>query len=135
MAWFVGEHQRGVDEKGRVIIPSEYRQALGENFIAARGFDKQLSLYPLDEWSQYFNKYVEGDENDPEVRRKRRDISRRANNAKQDSQGRMCIPQELRDYAGITSSVTFIGDSTHVEVWDSEVLKAYDAERTDDFGD
>jgi len=128
MTQFVGEHQRSIDEKGRVIIPSEYRQLLGESFVIARGFDKQLSLYPAEEWTKYFNKYAEGDEKNEDVRRQRRKVSRSARNAKQDSQGRMCIPQELRDFASIENSVTFIGDTTHIELWDSGELQRYDEE-------
>lgn len=125
MASFVGSHQRNVDEKGRVIIPSEYRKQLGGEFIAARGFDNQISLYPLEEWEKHFEKYANGDETDAEVRKKQRVMSSTACHVKQDNQGRTSIPQKLRDYAGISESVYFVGITNRIEVWDANGYEEY----------
>jgi MraZ protein len=125
LASFVDDHRRNVDEKGRVIIPSEYRKQLGSEFIAARGFDKQISLYPLAEWEKHFDKYADGDETDPEVRKKQRIMSSTASHVKQDNQGRTNIPQKLREYAGIKSTVCFIGVTNRIEVWDADEYEEY----------
>lgn len=47
---FMGEYQHNMDEKGRVIVPARFREALGERFVATRGLDNCLFVYPLNEW-------------------------------------------------------------------------------------
>ena len=94
---FLGEFIHSTDAKGRVFIPAKFREALGENFVVTRSVDHCLCVYPLSEWEKFTAKL------DALPMVQARDVRRffysAASDASLDSQGRVLIPQVLRDYA------------------------------------
>ncbi len=122
---FMGEYQHTLDEKGRVAIPSRLRNELGEKFVVTRGLDKCLFVYPLAEWSKIEGKlkalpFTKGD-----ARAFTRMFFSGAVEVELDKQGRVLIPQNLRDYAQVEKEVRIIGVSNRVEVWSEAVWGEY----------
>jgi len=122
---FTGEYQHTLDGKGRVIIPSRLRDGLGERFVVTRGLDQCLFVYPSSEWVRLEQKLKQL----PFTKRDSRAFSRLffsgAMEVETDRQGRVLIPQNLREYAGIEKDVMFIGVSNRVEVWSEEAWRNY----------
>jgi MraZ protein len=125
---FMGEYQHSLDEKGRLIIPAKFRESLGESFILNRGLDNCLYGYPQSEWKILEEKIKELPTNNPETRAFVRLFFAGAVEAELDKQGRVVIPQHLRDHAQIEKDVYVIGVSTKVEIWSKENWENYSAQ-------
>ena len=119
MPGFNGEFSHTMDIKGRVAIPVKYRDDLGEEFILTKGLDKCLVLYPLTDWSELEKKLEKLSIADSNSRFYRRFFSAGATTCILDKQGRILIPQNLREYAGLDKDVTIIGAINTVEIWDT----------------
>lgn len=117
---FLGEFQHSIDEKGRVIMPARFREQLGNSFIITRGLDGCLFVYPLQEWEKLSDEV----QNLPLAKKDARSFSRLlfsgAVEAECDKQGRVSIPNPLRDYARIQKEVVVIGVSARIEIWAAE---------------
>jgi MraZ protein len=113
----IGEYRHAIDPKGRVSFPSKLREALGESFIVTKGLDNCLFAYRLAEW----NALEERTRSLPtsKARNIQRFLFAGAALVEADKQGRVLIPQNLRDYAGLTGDVAIVGVSTRVELWDA----------------
>ena len=122
---FYGEYQHSVDAKGRVIIPSKFRDGLGEKFIVTKGLDNCLFAYSLEEWSNLEAKLKSLPFTDKDVRAFVRFFFAGATECETDKQGRILIPQNLREYAGLEKDVYVIGVSTRVEIWDKAKWENY----------
>ena len=113
----IGEYRHSLDPKGRVNFPAKLREDLGDSFIICKGLDNCLYVYRMSEW----DKLVEKTSVLPSS--KARTIQRfffaSAVCCEPDKQGRVLIPQTLRDYAGLTGEIAVIGVSTRAEIWDS----------------
>jgi MraZ protein len=118
---FVGEYLHTVDLKGRVALPSKYREALGPRFYIARGLDNCLFVYPSEEWALVLEKIKSMPLNHREARDYQRYFLSGATDVEPDRQGRIVLPLSLREYAGITKDVWILGVGTRVEIWDKEV--------------
>ncbi len=123
-----GEYQHSLDNKGRLFVPAKLRDELGEVFFVTLSMDKCLCAYSAENW-QIFSDRVNAM---PYVKqRKMRPLFAHAAKCELDSQGRALIPQNLRDYAGLTKSVTVLGCNNHAELWDSDTWKSvYEIETT-----
>ena len=119
-AHMYGKYKHSVDPKGRLFVPSKLREELGEAFYVTLGLDHCLSVYTEAGWQAILDKY---NALPISQARKMRFLFANAAKCEPDKQGRFLIPAELRQYAGITQDVTFIGQGGHAEIWDSE---AYD---------
>lgn len=130
---FTGEYQHTLDDKGRVIVPAKLREGLGDTIMITRGLDRCLFIYHLDDWMKIEQKVKEL----PVTRRDARAFTRYffsgAAEVEIDRQGRILIPQNLRDYAGIEKEVMIIGVSNRVEVWSEEAWKEYTSVENLDF--
>ena len=124
----MGEYQHALDEKGRVTIPSKLREELGERFVITRGLDQCLFAYPQGEWSRIEQKLKELPFTKRDARAFTRLFFSGAAEVEMDRQGRVLIPQNLREYAGIQKEVVIIGVSNRVEVWSEEVWRKYSRE-------
>ena len=122
---FYGEYQHTMDAKGRVIIPSKFREGLGEKFILTKGLDNCLFAYSLDEWSNLEAKLKSLPFTDKDVRTFVRFFFAGAAECELDKQGRIITPKNLREYAGLEKEVYVIGVSTRVEVWDRNKWESY----------
>ncbi|MDF2524015.1 MAG: cell division/cell wall cluster transcriptional repressor MraZ [Clostridiales bacterium] len=122
---FYGEYQHTVDPKGRAIIPSKFREGLGEKFIITKGLDNCLFAYSSDEWSNLEAKLKTLPFTDKDVRAFVRFFFAGAAECEVDKQGRILIPQNLRDYAALEKDIYVIGVSTRVEIWDKSKWESY----------
>ena len=111
-----GEYHHTLDSKGRLFIPSKLREELGDVFYVTLSPDKCLSAYSAESWKAFTEKvnampYVK--------QRKMRPLFAYAAKCELDSQGRILIPQNLREFAGLKKNVTVIGCNNHAEFWDT----------------
>jgi MraZ protein len=122
---FMGEYQHSLDEKGRLIVPAKFREDLGEQFIITRGLDNCLFVYPVAQWKILEEKIKELPTAHADTRAFVRMFFSGAVEAELDKQGRVVIPQQLREHAKIDRDVYVIGISTKVEVWAKETWENY----------
>ncbi|WP_010252207.1 division/cell wall cluster transcriptional repressor MraZ [Acetivibrio cellulolyticus] len=122
---FYGEYQHSVDAKGRVIVPSKFRDGLGEKFIVTKGLDNCLFAYSAEEWSNLETKLKSLPFTDKDVRAFVRFFFAGATECEVDKQGRILLPQNLREYAGLDKDIYVIGVSTRVEIWDKAKWENY----------
>ncbi|NLK71575.1 MAG: division/cell wall cluster transcriptional repressor MraZ [Clostridiales bacterium] len=122
---FIGEYQHSIDTKGRIIIPSRFREELGFKFILTKGLDNCLFIYPMDEWKNFEDKLKQLPLTSKDARAFVRHFFSGAIECEVDKQGRITIPQHLREHAKIDKEVITIGVSTRVEVWDKDEWERY----------
>lgn len=122
---FYGEYQHSLDAKGRMIVPSKFREGLGEKFILTKGLDECLFAYSLEEWSNLEQKLKTLPFTDKDVRAFVRFFFAGATECELDKQGRILIPQNLRDYAKLEKELYIIGVSTRVEIWEKNKWEEY----------
>jgi MraZ protein len=122
---FMGEYQHSLDDKGRLIVPAKFREDLGEQFIITRGLDNCLFVYPVAQWKVLEEKIKELPTAHADTRAFVRMFFSGAVEAELDKQGRVVIPQHLREHAKIDRDVYVIGISTKVEVWAKETWENY----------
>lgn len=122
---FYGEYQHTVDPKGRVIVPSKFREGLGEKFIVTKGLDNCLFAYSADEWSNLETKLRSLPFTDKDVRAFVRFFFAGACECEVDKQGRILLPQNLREHAALEKDIYVIGVSTRVEIWDKSKWESY----------
>ncbi len=119
MALFQGGSTIAVDDKGRVIIPMRLRASLGERFTMTRGFDGCVFVFPSDRWQRLGEKFEEGATFDRRKIALQRFLYSAATEVAPDNQGRVAIPQDLREWAGIepNTDVVIMGCANRVEIW------------------
>ena len=122
-----GEFQHNLDAKGRLFIPARLRDELGEVFYVTLSMDKCLSAYSAASWQEFSDKvnampYFK--------QRMMRPLFAYAARCETDRQGRVLLPQNLRDYAGLDKNVTVVGCNNHAEFWDSDAWTKINAVET-----
>lgn len=122
---FIGEYQHTLDNKGRVIIPSRFREELGEGFVITKGLDNCLFLYPMGEWSILEDKLKTLPLTNRDARAFIRFFFSGATECILDKQGRVLIPSNLRDHSKLEKDVVVIGVSTRMEIWSKEEWDSY----------
>ena len=122
---FSGEYQHSVDAKGRMIVPSKFRELLGESFMVTRGLDNCLFVYPKEAWEAFTQKLKQLPISNINARQFVRFFLSGAVECELDKQGRILLPQNLRAYAGIMKDVSVIGVGERAEIWDSEQWNGY----------
>lgn len=116
----IGEYRHSLDAKGRVNFPAKIREELGDSFIICKGLgDKCLYVYSFEEWENLELKI----KNLPisKARILQRFLFSGAIKAVPDKQGRIVIPNNLREYAEIEGDIVVAGASTRAEIWNAEV--------------
>ena len=119
----IGEYTHSLDAKGRVNFPARLREDLGDRFIITKGLDESLFVYSLEEWNKLDQKLSELPLS--KSRMLKRFFYAGAVEVEGDKQGRVIIPQNLREYAGLSKDVTVVGASTRAEIWDSARWASY----------
>ena len=138
---FSGEYSNALDLKNRVNIPAKFRKALepvnDRTFVITRGFDQCLTLYPISEWNIVEQQLASLSSIRNRNREFVRSIVRYASYVQYDKQGRIIIPDNLKDYANIDREVLIIGMISKIELWSPEKIKKYDNDQMDidDFDD
>ena len=127
---FMGEYNHTIDAKGRLIIPSKFRELLGEEFVLTKGLDGCLSIYPMDEWNAFEEKLRALPLTNKNARTFTRFFVAGATNCELDKQGRILLPATLREFAGLEKDVLLAGMLDHIEIWNEERWK-----ENADFGD
>ncbi len=122
---FTGEYQHSLDGKGRVIIPSRLREGMGDCFVITRGLDHCIFVYPSSEWVRLEQKLKKAPMTKRDSRAFNRLIFSGAMEMEADKQGRVLIPQYLREYAEIEKDVVFIGAGERVEIWSEPAWRKY----------
>ncbi len=124
---FYGEYQHTIDSKGRVSVPSKFREGLGDKFIITKGLDNCLFAYSLQEWKSLEDKLKTLPFTDKDVRNFIRFFFAGASECEIDKQGRILIPQNLRAYASFDKDLSIIGVSLRVELWDRQKWEVYNS--------
>jgi MraZ protein len=117
---FLGEFEHTIDEKGRVAIPARFREEIQEGFIITRGFDNCLQAFPRPTWQDLAQRISTLSLGNEEARHLRRLLFSGANEVTFDRQGRILIPQNLREYASLSEKVVIAGMHTFFELWSPE---------------
>lgn len=123
---FMGTVYNSIDDKNRMIVPARHRQELGMGCVLTRGFDRCLYVYSADAWNEQIEKAGALPKSDPKVRAFIRHFFGNASICEFDKQGRVVIPQELKEYAGITRELVTMGAMDKIEIWSREVWDAPD---------
>ncbi|MCO7126289.1 division/cell wall cluster transcriptional repressor MraZ [Sporolactobacillus shoreicorticis] len=132
---FMGEFNHSIDIKGRLIIPSKFRDELGDTFVITRGLDQCLFVYPMNEWHRIEEKLKALPFTKKDARAFTRFFFSGASECVLDKQGRVSISNGLRDYAKLMKDCVVIGVSTRLEIWDQEMWKQYFAQSEESFND
>lgn len=130
---FLGEFEHTIDDKGRVMLPAQFREAAAAGLILTRGFERCLQIFSRPAWQALVQRVNTLPLGDPEVRNLRRLVFASAVELEVDRQGRIFIPAPLRRYAGLNSSVAIAGLDSYFELWAREqwqgVLQHIDDDR------
>lgn len=129
---FYGEHQHSIDNKGRLVLPSRFRETAKahfiEKFFITRGLDKCLFMFSEDEWRTQEAKFKSISFTKQQARVFNRIYFSGAIEASFDRQGRMLIPQYLKNYAGIKRDVVLVGVSNRIEIWSKDAWQKFYAD-------
>ena len=113
----MGEYNHTIDTKGRLIIPSKFRETLGEEFVVTKGLDGCLFVYDNNEWNSFEEKLKSLPLTNKDARQFVRFFLAGATTAEVDKQGRILIPSVLREFAALEKEVVLIGVASRVEIW------------------
>ena len=113
----MGEYNHTIDAKGRLIIPSKFRETLGDEFVVTKGLDGCLFVYDNKEWSAFEEKLKSLPLTNKDARQFVRFFLAGATLAEVDKQGRILVPSSLREFAGLEKEVVLVGVASRVEIW------------------
>lgn len=122
---FMGEYHHSIDNKGRMIVPSKFRDELGEMFIITRGLDQCLFGYPLSEWALIEDKLKGLPLTKKDARAFTRFFFSGATESELDKQGRINIPAPLLQYAKLEKECVVLGVSNRIEIWSKQIWEDY----------
>ena len=128
----MGEFHHNLDEKGRLIISSKFRNELGEAYVITKGLDKCLFIYSITEWDKIVSKLNTLQFTKKNVRAFERSFIGSASLNEFDKQGRINITSPLVHYANITKECVIIGVGERLEIWSLEDYNKYMKENEDD---
>ena len=117
---FMGEYNHTVDTKGRLIIPTKFREVLGSEFIVTKGLDGCLFVFPQDEWNTFEGKLRTLPLTQKNARFFVRFFVSGATPLELDKQGRVLLPATLREFAGLDKDVVLAGALNRVEIWSKD---------------
>ncbi len=129
----MGEYHHTIDLKGRMIVPSKFREGLGETFVLTRGLDQCLFGYPMSEWKQIEEKLKALPLTKKDARAFTRFFFSGATECELDKQGRVNIATPLLQYAKLEKECVVIGVSNRIELWSKSIWENYVAEQEDSF--
>lgn len=117
---FMSEYNHTVDAKGRLIIPSKFREILGEEFVVSKGMDGCLFVYANNDWNAFEQKLTSLPLINKEARKFARFFLAGAAQVEVDKQGRILLPASLREFAGLDKDVVLVGVGSRIEIWSRE---------------
>ncbi len=134
---YFGESTASLDDKGRMNLPLQFRSVMEVNdhdtWYLTRGFDGAIFLFDKEKWGKLLLEVDHSATLDPEMMDFRRFFLGSVAKVKRDNQGRLPIPQPLREYAGIDREAVIIGVHDHLQVWSKETWRAYQARQAEQY--
>lgn len=122
---FIGEYHHAVDDKGRLAVPVKFRKTLLKGAVVTRGLDHCLFLYTKDEWLKLAGKLASLPIAKANTRAFARLMLAGAMDVALDKQGRIVLPDYLREYAGLEKNVVVAGLYNRLELWDGDAWQSY----------
>lgn len=122
---FLGTYTPKIDDKGRFFIPAKYRDDLESGVVITRQQDRCLAIYPMETFVEMTKKVGDAPATVKQIRDFQRWLAAGASDQVPDKQGRLTIPQHLRDYAGLETDIVVIGSFNRIEVWDAQTYREY----------
>ena len=135
IAMFIGEYHHSIDDKGRLIIPSKFRDELGERFIVTRGIENCLFVYSEESWTKIVDKLESLPFTKKDARQFIRFFLSGATRAEFDKQGRINITSPLISYAKINKECVIIGTGDRLEIWSEESWNDFFTSAKDNMSD
>ena len=117
---FMGEYNHTIDAKGRLIVPSKFREQLGNEFVITKGLDGCLFVFPQNEWNAFEEKLRTLPLTQKGARQFTRFFVAGATPCELDKQGRILLPGVLREFADITKDAVLIGVGRRIEIWSKD---------------
>jgi MraZ protein len=121
----LGEYKHNLDTKGRLAVPAKFRGDLSAGAIITRGLDRSLFIFGTGEWESLVQKLTSLPLAQANSRAFVRLMLAGASDVRLDTQGRILIPDYLREYAGLKKQVVIAGLYNRIEVWDADNWKQY----------
>ncbi|MDP3997840.1 MAG: division/cell wall cluster transcriptional repressor MraZ [bacterium] len=122
---FIGEYAHTIDDKGRISVPAKFREQLKEGIVVTRGLDHCLFVYPKKEWEVLAQKLAALPISSRQSRAFARLMLAGAWDVAPDSQGRIMLPEYLRQYAALDKHATIAGLYNRLEIWDEDSWHNY----------
>ncbi|MGN0243440.1 MAG: division/cell wall cluster transcriptional repressor MraZ [Lachnospiraceae bacterium] len=121
---FIGEFNHTIDAKGRVTIPSKYREELSGLLVVQQNVDGNLAVYTEEAWNAYVEKIKQLPNAKQNTRWLKRFLYSRADAAELDKQGRVNLSARAIEYAGLEKDVVIVGNGDTLEIWSAEAWNA-----------
>jgi MraZ protein len=122
---FFGTYEHTIDEKGRLTLPARFRELFGDGVVIAKGLDSNVDVFPRTGWGVLVEERLAHlDPLSPETRQLRRFFFAGAAHESMDRQGRVLVPQPLREAGGLARDVVIAGVLDHLEIWSREAWEA-----------
>lgn len=121
---FMGEYNHTIDAKSRLIVPSKFRDALGDEFVITKGLDGCLFVYDNKEWTAFEEKLKSLPLTNKDARQFVRFFLAGAANVEVDKQGRILVPANLREFAKLSKDVVLVGVASRIEIWSKEIWES-----------
>lgn len=122
---FIGEYQHTIDEKGRLAVPTKFRAAFAEGAVITRGLDNCLFVYPMSQWKELAGKLSSLPISQKNSRAFARLMLAGAMDVELDKQGRVVVPEYLREFAAVGKKVVVAGLYNRLEIWSEERWQEY----------
>ncbi len=117
---FMGEYSHTIDSKGRLIVPSKFRESLGDEFVVTKGLDGCLFVYSQEEWTNIEEKFKQVSLTTKDARKFSRFFFAGAATVEVDKQGRILLPSVLREFAGLEKDIVSVGVLSRIEIWSKD---------------
>lgn len=126
---FMSQYNHTVDTKGRLIIPSKFREILGDEFVVTKGMDGCLFAYANDDWKVFEEKLTSLPITNKDARKFARFFLAGAAQVEVDKQGRILLPSHLREFGELEKDVVLVGVGSRIEIWNRD---KWENENSDD---
>ena len=117
---FMGEYSHTIDSKGRLIVPSKFRENRGDEFVVTKGLDGCLFVYSQEEWMNIEEKFKQVSLTTKDARKFSRFFFAGAATVEVDKQGRILLPSVLREFAGLEKDIVSVGVLSRIEIWSKD---------------
>ena len=129
MIGFLGEYEATLDSKGRFLLPAGVKKQLPEGvepvFVVNRGFEKCLTVYPIQSWKPIYENISALNDFDPKVREFRRYFLNGAIQLELDGAGRILLPKNLLEHAGLVKDIVLVSAVNKLEIWDKNKYQQF----------